>query len=1242
MEYQFSHLKKVLVANRGEIAVRLITACRKVGLKSVSIYTNSDATSLHASLADENILLPGENANGYLDIEEILKICQRLCVDAIIPGYGFLSEDANFAQKVADAGMVFVGPSPKSMTEMGQKHRARDLAVSSDVPIVPGTPLLDSEKAAVDAAKTIGFPIMLKATGGGGGMGLQVCETAEEISEAFKKVKSRGETLFYNAGVFLEKYYPQSRHIEVQIFGNGSDVVHFGERECSIQRRHQKVIEECPSSFVAKRPGMRERLTKCAIAYALQLKYKSAGTIEFLVDDNTGDFFFLEMNTRLQVEHGITELCYGVDLVALMLQQADCEKGGETGLSSEFLHSLQKDGPNGAAIEARVYAEVPFRNYAPSPGLLQAVKWPKEEGFRVDTWVKSGQRIASFYDPLIAKVMVHAKDRHSACEKMTKVLSESVLQGPPTNIHFLTDVVASKSFLEGDTLTNFLETKFKYEPCAIDVLSPGSFTTVQDFPARSTSGHGIPKGGPMDSLSSRIANVLVGNEPGMEVLEMTLTGPELLFTAPAVFSVCGAPVSVTIDGEEKPMWSRLTVRAGQKLKIGKVENGGLRFYLAVKGGFPEIPLYLGSKAGTPSLGFGGTQGRQLQMGDWLELNRETAKWAENSTSLELPRSCVPGFNISEVYCMHGPHDSDDFMTEKDKRMLYSTAWKIGHNSNRTGVRLVGPVPEWSRKDGGEGGSHPSNIFDYGYPSPGGINWGGDSAVIFSIDSPDLGGLLCSSTVISADLWRLGQVKPGGYLKLKPTTFEMAIELTDRIEKIIKDVQALVDGTLEYHPKLDLTLPDSGLEEGKSNAILKTIPADGERQRVVYRQGGDCFLLVEIGIQTVDVRVTTRIRLLVEKLQNLETPKLVMNPNVGSVMIQFDPKAISQHELLQIVHQAESSIQATTDIKIPCREVHLPVVFDHPDIAASEQRYIETNRPTAVYLPDNVEYLRTNNGLATRRETFETLLKSPYLIVAVGFLVGTPILSPLEPMSGIVGQKYNPTRVSTPGGTIGMGGSLFAIYPVEAPGGYMMFARTMECWDSFGHGPSFTPTRPWLYEPFDIVKYHEVSVDEYDNLMLDYKRGNYKFDIRDGVFNLAEVHAVFEKARGDSKVKAFRDLQRKSVANNLAIEKKLYGDWVAEQEAEKEREANRVKEMMDAEPAITIDSPIDANVWKVLVEPGDTLKEGQVVAILEAMKMEINVVCDGEAVGKRVEAIASKPGSVVSPGAWIVVVKGDEY
>ncbi|KAI9745921.1 MAG: hypothetical protein M1818_000602 [Claussenomyces sp. TS43310] len=1221
-----SNIKKVLVANRGEIAVRLIRACAKVGIKSVSIYTHSDATSLHASLADENVLLAGDNANGYLNVTEILQICSRLHVDAVIPGYGFLSENTAFAQAVMDVGMVFIGPSPSSVADMGQKHRARNVATSAGVPVVPGTGLLQSEEEAVERAQGLGFPIMLKATGGGGGMGLQVCQDVEEVVAAFDKVKSRGETLFGNSGIFLEKYYPESHHVEVQVFGNGIDVV----------------IEECPSPFVEKRPGMRDAITKCAVAYASKLKYKSAGTVEFLVDDVTGDFFFLEMNTRLQVEHGITELCYDVDLVALMLQQADYEMGGDVGIPSEYLKSLQKTSPNGVSVEVRVYAEMPYRNYAPSPGLLQAVHWPEGEGLRVDTWVETGQRIAPYYDPLIAKLMVHDADRPAAIAKMLQILSDTTLQGPATNIQFLSHVVASDSFREGVTLTNFLDTRFHYEPCAIDVLAPGAFTTIQDYPARKTCGHGIPTGGPMDNISSRIANLLVGNKPGMELLEMTLSGPELLFRAPAVFSVCGAPMLVSIDGEKKPMWSRLVIQAGQKLKVGAIEEGGCRSYLAIKGGFPEIPYYLGSKSGTPSLGFGGTQGRQLQMGDWIELDPDTKKWAADVNAVyTLPPDSVPSYNITEIYCMHGPHDSDDFMTRKDREMLYGTSWKIDHNSNRTGVRLVGPVPEWSRKDGGEGGSHPSNIFDYGYPSPGGINWGGDSPVVFSMDSPDLGGLLCSTTVVSADLWRLGQVKPGDSLMLRPVKFECALELSKRTEVFIDEVRSFIDGKSNSVPRLNFHISDTGLAHGESNAVLKRVPGDGEkRPQVVYRQGGDSFMIVEIGKQTVDIMVSSRVRLLAERLQALNIKNLVMNQNVGSVTVQFDPKVIIQQELLQCIHEIESSIEANADIKIACREIHLPIVFDHPALYESTVRYMETNRPNATYLPDNIEYLRQNNGLSTRREVFDTALKAPFLVVAVGFLVGTPILFPLSPASGIKAQKYNPTRVSTPGGTIGMGGSLFAIYPIEAPGGYMLFARTLECWDTFGTKPGFAPHRPWLFEPFDLIRYYEVSVAEYDTLLRDFHSGRYQFDIRPATFHPQDFVKLFRAAPDDAQIRAFHAAQNQGMAERLAVENALYRDWVVEREVQRDADAARLQSMLEsgAESAITIDSPMNANVWKVLVQPGDVLREGEVVAILEAMKMEINVLCPPDAAGARVEAIASKPGTVVSPGARLVVAK----
>ena len=289
-------------------------------------------------------------------------------MDAIIPGYGFLSENANFAKMVISSNMVWVGPSPECINDFGLKHIARTLAVKAHVSVVPGTHgLLMDQDHAVEESHRLGFPVMLKATAGGGGLGLATCKNVDEVRSSFETVKSRGENLFKDAGIFLERYYPNNHHIEVQVFGNGHGAaIHFGERECSIQRRHQKVIEECPSPFIGKFPELREKLCDSAVRLAESVKYGSAGTIEYLVDDETGDFFFLEMNTRLQVEHGVTELCYDVDLVELMLRQADATSAGRSGLDAQDLKILQPKAPRGFAIEVRVYAE--------NPG-LRSVTW---------------------------------------------------------------------------------------------------------------------------------------------------------------------------------------------------------------------------------------------------------------------------------------------------------------------------------------------------------------------------------------------------------------------------------------------------------------------------------------------------------------------------------------------------------------------------------------------------------------------------------------------------------------------------------------------------------------------------------------------------------------------------------------------------------------------------------------------------------------------------------------------------
>lgn len=380
------------------------------------------------------------------------------------------------------------------------------------------------------------------------------------------------------------------------------------------------------------------------------------------------------VSTRLQVEHGITEQTHSVDLVSLMLEQAEMQARSSTGgLDIEALARLQKTAPEGYAIEARVYAEIPSRNFAPSPGLLQNVEWYSAPGVRVDTWVTSGTNISPFYDPMIAKVIVYDAQSHdNAVEKMIAALTKSKVQGCPTNIQYLAAIVDSDAFRQGDTTTAFLSSEaFHFTPCTIDVISAGTYTTVQDWPARLGVGNGIPEAGPMDSLSFRLANIIAGNPEGMEGLEVTLQGPEFKFNVASIVAVTGATIDVSIDGKPADMYTRLYVPAGAKLKLGKV-TAGCRSYIAIRGGFPAVPEYLGSKSTTSTLGLGGYQGRQLAPNDSLDLDPRSSEWASHYVPASVPEHLrLDKFFEKDwtLYVMPGPHDEPEFVTDNGKQTV---------------------------------------------------------------------------------------------------------------------------------------------------------------------------------------------------------------------------------------------------------------------------------------------------------------------------------------------------------------------------------------------------------------------------------------------------------------------------------------------------------------------------------------------------------------------------------------------
>src|SRR5436190_621752 len=439
---------KVLIANRGEIAVRVIRACRELGFPTVAVYSEPDRAALHVVYADQAMPIgPAPSRDSYLRLDRIIDAAKKTGADAIHPGYGFLAENAGFARACRDAGITFIGPSPESIDAMGSKTEARQRMQAAGVPVVPGLlhPVESYEEIAV-FAKQSGFPIMMKASAGGGGKGMRLVERAEDLQQAFERVTSEAQSFFGDGSVYAEKFIRSPRHIEVQILGDQhGNIVHFGERECTLQRRHQKVVEECPSPVVDA--ALRERLGAMAVKAAAAVNYYSAGTIECLMGPDR-EFYFLEMNTRLQVEHPVTEMVWGIDLVKEQLRVAQGEK----------LSVRQEDlKPSGHAIECRIYAEDPARNFAPSPGVIRYLNLPQGPGVRNDNGVYAGYNVPVFYDPMLSKLICHAATREEAIARMKRALIEYRVEGIDTTIPFFTALMDHPDFLKAKFDTGFID-----------------------------------------------------------------------------------------------------------------------------------------------------------------------------------------------------------------------------------------------------------------------------------------------------------------------------------------------------------------------------------------------------------------------------------------------------------------------------------------------------------------------------------------------------------------------------------------------------------------------------------------------------------------------------------------------------------------------------------------------------------------------------------------------------------------
>ncbi len=1190
---------KVLIANRGAIACRIIRTLRALQIESIVVFTEADRASRHVTEADHAIWIgDGPALDSYLDGARIIEAARAAGAEAIHPGYGFLSENAAFAEHCLAAGIAFIGPTAGQLRQFGLKHTARALARMAGVPLLPGTELLPDAEAACTAAAGIGYPVMLKSTAGGGGIGMRLCTTAPELRNAFETVQRLAQKNFADDGLYLERYVAHARHIEIQIFGDGAGgVLSLGERDCSLQRRNQKVIEETPAPGLSAQT--RAALAAHAVALSQAVRYRSAGTVEFVVDAASEEFFFLEVNTRLQVEHGVTEAVTGIDLVAWMVQ-----------LAAGTLPPLATMRPSftGHAIQTRLYAEDAAKDFQPSAGELSYVEWPHD--VRIETWIETGAVVSSYYDPMLAKIIVHAPDRPQALARLQAALAATRIAGIETNLDYLQAALALPAFATGTHTTGTLR-EFAYQPDTIEVLAAGTETTVQDYPGR--VGHwsvGIPPSGPMDDYSFRLGNRLLGNPLHAPGLEINLDGPRLRFKRAATICLTGAPMAASVDGQELPWRVPCEIPANSLLTIGALREDGARAYLTVHGGF-DVPCYLGSAA-TFTLGrFGGHGGRALRVGDVLRIRHTTNT---RPTLAALPGYHTPLHTRCELRVIYGPHGAPDFFTPEDIATFFATRWEVHYQSSRTGVRLLGPKPTWARTDGGEAGLHPSNLHDNAY-AIGAVDFTGDMPVILGPDGPSLGGFVCPVTVIAADRWKIGQLRAGDKIQ-----FVAVDQITaNRLEK----AQAQAIETLS-------PMTEAWTHSGLQSPVLRQLAPPVHPVGVVYRPAGDQYLLIEYGPQVLDINLRFRVHALMTQLTKAAVPGILeLTPGIRSLQVHYDPQRLPLDALLRELAALEQRLDESPATVVPSRIVHLPLAWDDPSTRLAIEKYAQSVRADAPWCPSNIEFIRRINGLASEEAVRDIVYAANYLVLGLGDVyLGAPVATPLDPRHRLVTTKYNPARTWTPENAVGIGGSYLCIYGMEGPGGYQFVGRTLQMWSR--HRTTAAFSQPWLLRFFDQIRFFPVSAEELTTIRRDFPLGRYALRIEEGEFDLATYNAFL--SREAESIATFKTRQQTAFAAERTRWQALDARSETTLADATPEAANEALVLGATEQAVA--SHLHGSVWQIKVQPGQTVAVGETLVIIEAMKMEIAVLAEYPA---KIVRLCCAPGTLVAPGQPLLVI-----
>ncbi|MCJ0980021.1 5-oxoprolinase/urea amidolyase family protein [Rhodococcus sp. ARC_M12] len=636
------------------------------------------------------------------------------------------------------------------------------------------------------------------------------------------------------------------------------------------------------------------------------------------------------------------------------------------------------------------------------------------------------------------------------------------------------------------------------------VQRPGMITTVQDWPGR--IGYwkvGVPPSGPMDDLSFRLGNVALGNPEGAPGLESTMAGPALTFDADTYVCVTGAAVLLRIDGRPVPQWKPVLVPAGSTLDVGPTTGHGLRVYVLIQGSL-DVDDYLGSAA-TFTLGkFGGHRGGTLGEGDVIGL----AGRSDNSAVLgPIPMEHLPVLTSSwDIAVTEGPHGAPEFFTRDDIDTLYATRYEVHFNSDRTGVRLIGPKPQWARTDGGEAGLHPSNIHDNAY-SVGALDFTGDTPILLGPDGPSLGGFVCPVTVVAAERWKLGQLRPGDTIRFVPVRAAATAPL----------------GSLGLARRASLPAVFSAGGDGDDGVIARR-DAD---TCVTYRRSGDDNVLIEYGDMKLDLTLRARVHALHQRIEGIAPRGLLdLTPGIRSLQVKVNPDVLSIDSLMGLLSEVEDDLPAASELVVPSRQVRLPLSWDDPSTREAIQRYMHGVRADAPWCPWNIEFIRRMNGLDSVADVFDTVFAADYMVLGLGDVyLGAPVATPLDPRHRLVTTKYNPARTWTPENAVGIGGAYLCIYGMEGPGGYQFVGRTTQVWNhsaAYSGGP-FEEGTPWLLRFFDRISWYSVEPEELLDLRADLAAGRGGgVEITDGEFSLAE-HETFLDTNADS-IAEFRATQ----------------------------------------------------------------------------------------------------------------------